>query len=150
RHPGTRPLSVAMATQRSDRASEKWPCKQSDQLSVRTQGASRLAKALDQMTFADARLPHEGQVLATAHQVAPGPRLDLHAVEGRGEAPVERRQRLPIAAVRLLDTAFDTALAPQPGLIRQQAMPEVPVRQAAVLRLRQGRVRLRGGHRDAQ
>lgn len=102
------------------------------------------------LALAHARLAHKGEVLAPAHEVADGKGFDLDTADGRVEAPVELRQRLEIAEVGLLDAAFDTALAPQSGLIGEQAMEEVEVRQPGVLGVLRGSVELVGGHRDAQ
>src|SRR5204862_6091450 len=62
----------------------------------------------------------------------------------------ELRKRPEIAEVGLADATLDAALPPQSGLVGQQTMQEVQVRQAAVLSLVQGVVQLLGRHRDAQ
>jgi hypothetical protein len=52
-----------------------------------------------------------------AHEVAGGQSLDLSAVDGRVEVPVEFAQRLELAEIGVLDAPFDAALAALSGLM---------------------------------
>ena len=54
------------------------------------------------------------------------------------------------AEVGILDEAFDAALASQAGLIGEQAMKEVEVREAGILSVLESGIELLGGHGDPQ
>ena len=88
---------------------------------------------LDEPAFPQAGLADEDDVLMAADEVALGQGFDLQAGDGGVEGPVEGAQRQGFAEVGLLDEPFDAALAAEAGLIGEQAMQEVEVREAGIL-----------------
>jgi len=74
-------------------------------------GAGGLTDALDQMTFADAALTDEDEVLMAAHEVTGGERLDLNTADGGVEVPIEFGQRFQITEAGVLDAFLQAAFA---------------------------------------
>ena len=81
----------------------------------------------------------------TLDEGAAGQFLDLDTVDGRAvEFPVERTQGLEVAEAGLADTPGDAAFASLIGLLGEEQVQELLVRQAVTFSARQSRVKLFG------
>lgn len=110
----------------------------------------RQADTLDEPAFSQAGLTHENNVLVAADEVALGQGLDLHTRDGGIERPVEGGERQGFTEAGVLDEPFDAALAAQAGLIGEQSVQEVEMREACILGVLERRVELLGGDGDAE
>jgi hypothetical protein len=110
---------------------------------------SFFADTLDQMAFADSRLPDEDDVLLAADEVALGECFKLRAWDRWIEVPVEGTERFQVAEVGIVDAVCDAAGAALAGLFGQQVVQEVEVRPAGLLGFGQSGIELRGGDGDA-